>query len=139
MKRITDEVWKSLSTTADQITTILMSNGKLPGGLQRDYVKSQVYSEIGYLVNNFKEGPLSLKNYCWKYAPLRVIAAIWKEYSELNDSRLEAYDEFDNEDSTEKHQYFKMEYDPYVSLMHHIETKDLMKQIREMAGECGFS
>ena len=52
----------------------------------------------------------------------------------LNDSKKEAYVEFDQgEDFEEHHQYGKYEKDPYLGIRKHLETKDLIAKIEEEA------
>ena len=133
-KRITDETWCSLSAYAEALTNKIIDSEKLPGDINKDEIKSEVYSQFGYLINNYKPGSLSLQSYCWKYAPQRVVEELWKEYKVLNDSKKEAYVEFDEgEEFEEHHQYGKYEKDPYLGIIDHLETKDLISRIEEEA------
>ena len=139
-KRITDETWCSLSAYAEALTNKIIASDKLPGDINKDEIKSEVYSQFGYLINNYKPGSLSLQSYCWKYAPQRVVAELWKEYKILKDSKKEAYVEFDEgEDYEERHQHGKYEKDPYLGIIKHIETKDLIYKIEEEAENEDFS
>ena len=139
-KRITDETWCSLSSYAEALTNKIVDSDKLPGDISKDEIKSEVYSQFGYLINNYKPGSLSLQSYCWKYAPQKVVEALWKEYKILKDSKKEAYVEFDEgEDYEERHQHGKYEKDPYLGIIKHIETKDLIYKIEEEAENEDFS
>ena len=139
-KRITDETWCSLSSYAEALTNKIVDSEKLPGDISKDEIKSEVYSQFGYLINNYKPGSLSLQSYCWKYAPQRVVEELWKEYKILKDSKKEAYVEFDEgEDYEERHQHGKYEKDPYLGIIKHIETKDLIYKIEEEAENEDFS
>ena len=75
-KRITDETWCSLSSYAEALTNKIVDSDKLPGDISKDEIKSEVYSQFGYLINNYKPGSLSLQSYCWKYAPQKVVAEL---------------------------------------------------------------
>ena len=133
-KRITDETWCSLSAYAEALTNKIIDSDKLPGDINKDEIKSEVYNQFGYLINNYKPGSLSLQSYCWKYAPQRVVDQLWKEYKIWNDSKKEAYVEFDEgEDFEERHQHGKYEKEPYLGIIKHIETKDLIAKIEEEA------
>lgn len=139
-KRITDETWCSLSSYAEALTNKIVDSDKLPGDISKDEIKSEVYSQFGYLINNYKPGSLSLQSYCWKYAPRKVVEALWKEYKILKDSKKEAYVEFDEgEDYEERHQHGKYEKDPYIGIRKHLETKDLIYKIEEEAENEDFS
>ena len=139
-KRITDETWCSLSAYAEALTNKIIDSEKLPGDINKDEIKSEVYSQFGYLINNYKPGSLSLQSYCWKYAPQRVVAELWKEYKIWNDSKKEAYVEFDEgEDYKERRQHGKYEKDPYIGIRKHLETKDLISRIEEEAENEDFA
>ena len=108
--------------------------------INKDEIKSEVYSQFGYLINNYKPGSLSLQSYCWKYAPQRVVEELWKEYKLWNDSKKEAYVEFDEgEDFEERHQHGKYEKDPYLGIIKHLETKDVIAKIEEEAQNEDFA
>ena len=139
-KRITDETWCSLSAYAEALTNKIIDSEKLPGDINKDEIKSEVYNQFGYLINNYKPGSRSLQSYCWEYAPQRVVAELWKEYKIWNDSKKEAYVEFEEgEDFEEHHQYGKYEKDPYIGIRKHLETKDLISRIEEEAQNEDFS
>ena len=139
-KRITDKTWCSLSAYAEALTNTIIDSKKLPGDITKDEIKSEVYSQFGYLINNYRPGSRSLQSYCWEYAPQRVITAIWKEYRVLNDSKKEAYVEYDEgEDFEESRQYGKYEKDPYLGIRKHLETKDLIAKIEEEAENEDFA
>ena len=138
-KHITDKTWCSLSAYAEALTNKIIDSDKLPGDINKDEIKSEVYNQFGYLINNYKPGSRSLQSYCWEYAPQRVVNELWKEYKVLNDSMKEAYVEFEEgEDFEEKHQYGKYEKDPYIGIIKHLETKDLISKIEEEAENEGF-
>lgn len=139
-KNITDNTWCSLSAYAEAITNKIIDSEKLPGDINKDEIKSEVYNQFGYLINNYKPGSLSLQSYCWEYAPQRVVAELWKEYKVWNDSKKEAYVEFDeDEDFEEHHKYGKYEKDPYLGIRKHLETKDLIAKIEEEAKDQDFT
>lgn len=139
-KRITDETWCSLSAYAEALTNKIIDSEKLPSDINKDEIKSEVYSQFGYLINNYKPGSLSLQSYCWEYAPQRVVEQLWKEYKVWNDSKREAYVEFkEGEDFEERHQYGKYEKDPYLGIIKHLETKDLIATIEEEAENEDFA
>ena len=99
----------------------------MPSDINKDEIKSEVYSQFGYLINNYNPGSLSLQSYCWKYAPRRVVAELLKEYKVWNDSNVE----FDECEEYEK--------DPYVGIRKHLETKDLIAIIEEEAENEDFA
>ena len=139
-KHITDKTWCSLSAYAEALTNKIIDSEKLPGDIKKDEIKSEVYNQFGYLINNYNPGSLSLQSYCWKYAPQRVVEELWKEYKVWNDSKKEAYVEFDEgEDFEEHHQYRKYEKDPYIGIIKHLETKDLIAKIEEEAENEDFA
>ena len=139
-KHITDKTWCSLSAYAEALTNKIIDSEKLPSDIKKDEIKSEVYNQFGYLINNYNPGSLSLQSYCWKYAPQRVVEELWKEYKVWNDSKKEAYVEFDEgEDFEEHHQYGKYEKDPYLGIRKHIETKDLIAKIEEEAENEDFA
>ena len=139
-KRITDETWCSLSAYAEALTHKIIDSEKLPSDINKDEIKSEVYNQFGYLINNYKPGSLSLQSYCWEYAPQRVVEQLWKEYKVWNDSMKEAYVEFEEgEDFEERHQYGKYEKDPYLGIIKHLETKDLIANIEEEAQNEDFA
>lgn len=140
MKHITDEVWCSLSSYAEALTNKIIDSEKLPGDISKDEIKSEVYNQFGYLINNYKPGNRSLQSYCWEYAPQRVVNELWKEYKILKDAKKEAYVEFEEgEDFEEHHQYGKYDKDPYVGIREHLETKDLIAKIEEEAKSKDFT
>lgn len=139
-KHITDETWCSLSAYAEALTNKIIDSEKLPSDINKDEIKSEVYSQFGYLINNYKPGSLSLQSYCWEYAQQRVVEQLWKEYKVWNDSKKEAYVEFkEGEDFEECHQYGKYEKDPYLGIIKHLETKDLIATIEEEAQNEDFA
>ena len=139
-KRITDETWCSLSAYAEALTNKIIDSKKLPSDINKDEIKSEVYNQFGYLINNYNPGSLSLQSYCWEYAPQRVVEQLWKEYKVWNDSMKEAYVEFEEgEDFEEKHQYGKYEKDPYLGIREYLETKDLIAKIEEEAQNEDFA
>ena len=130
-KHITDKTWCSLSAYAEALTNKIIDSEKLPSDINKDEIKSEVYNQFGYLINNYNPGSLSLQSYCWKYAPRRVVEELWKEYEVWNDSKKEAYVEFDEGEEYEK--------DPYVGIRKHLETKDLIAIIEEEAENEDFA
>ena len=139
-KHITDKTWCSLSAYAEALTNKIIDSEKLPSDINKDEIKSEVYNQFGYLINNYKPGSLSLQSYCWKYAPQKVVEAIWKEYKVQKDAKKEAYVEFyEGEDFEEQHQYGKYEKDPYLGIREHLETKDLIAKIEEEAENEDFA
>lgn len=133
-KNITDKTWCSLSAYAEAITNKIIYSEKLPGDINKDEIKSEVYNQFGYLINNYKPGSRSLQSYCYEYAPTRVVNELWKEYKVWNDYNKKAYVEFDDgEDFEEHHQYGKYENDQYIGIIKYLETKDLIAKIEEEA------
>jgi hypothetical protein len=133
-KNITDKTWCSLSAYAEAITNKIIYSEKLPGDINKDEIKSEVYNQFGYLINNYKPGSRSLQSYCYEYAPKRVVNELWKEYKVWNDYNKKAYVEFDDgEDFEEHHQYGKYEKDQYIGIITYLETKDLIAKIEEEA------
>lgn len=126
-KHITDETWCSLSAYAEALTNKIIHSKKLPSDINKDEIKSEVYSQFGYLINNYNPGSLSLQSYCWEYAPQRVVAELLKEYKVWNDSNVE----FDEGEEYEK--------DQYVGIRQHLETKDLIAIIEEEAENEDFA
>ena len=139
-KHITDKTWCSLSAYAEALTNKIIDSEKLPSDISKDEIKSEVYNQFGYLINNYKPGSLSLQSYCWKYAPQLVVTELWKEYDVQKDAKKEAYVEFyEGEDFEEQHQYGKYEKDPYLGIIEHLETKDLIAKIEEEAENEDFA
>ena len=131
-KIINAEVWNSLSGIAEYTTDLIWNDKEnlLPSeyNISKDEIKSETYSEMGYLINNYKEGSRSLQTYIFEYLKKRVISNIFDEYKKVHLSNLEYIDAgFNNESDEEKHQYGKYDFPDRKDIREHIEDNDILK------------
>lgn len=126
MTTITENDWLKLKDFADIIAPNIIR--KLPIGCNFDNndVKSAIYGVFIDLISNYKPGPLSLTSYCWKFAELKTLNVLIKEYKRIQ-QQLQLIDEVDDDHT--QHEYGEYEVEQYKALSEHIEQKNLIDEI----------
>jgi DNA-directed RNA polymerase specialized sigma24 family protein len=139
-KIINAEIWSSLSGIAEYITSNIWNKKDflLPSDydISLDELKSEVYSEMGYLINNYKAGDRSLKTYIFEYLQKRVITNIFNDYNKVHSDYLKYIDAgLDKETNNENHQYGEYDFVDKKDITQQLEENDLIKNVYSIANK----
>lgn len=148
-KYIDANVWNSLSGIAEYTTNDIWNKRYtlLPLDLKIgiDEIKSETYSEMGYLVNKFNPDlNVPLKAYIFSYLQKRVLNNLHKEhhkshnsYAEFIDGQGKRYDKYGNliTDYIEQHEIGECEFESGKSIRKEIEQRDIINQIYNKANK----
>lgn len=148
-KYIDANIWNSLSGIAEYTTNEIWNNRytllPLDLNIGIDEIKSETYSEMGYLVNKFNPDlNVPLKAYIFSYLQKRVIDNIHREHRKVHDSYAEfidgqgnRYDKYGNliTDYIEQHQVGQYEFECRKSIHKDIEQRDILSDIYSKANK----
>lgn len=139
-KIINAEIWNSLSGIAEYTSSNIWKNKesllppKYEYNISIEELKSETYSEMGYLINNYKSGKRSLKTYIFEYLQKRVVSNIFNEYNKIKDN-LHHIDAKNKESFEEKHQYGIYEFPDTKNITENIEQQDVLKDAYDKANK----
>lgn len=147
-KYIDANIWTSLSGIAEYTTNEIWNERytllPLDLNIGIDEIKSETYSEMGYLVNNYRAGERSLQTYIFEYLKNRVVYNIHREHHKVHDSYAEfidcqgkRYDKYGNliTDYIEQHQVGQYEFESKTSIRKEIEQRDIIDDIFSKANK----
>lgn len=147
-KYIDANIWNSLSGIAEYTTNEIWNERytllPLDLNIGIDEIKSETYSEMGYLVNNYRAGERSLQTYIFEYLKNRVVNNIHREHHKVHDSYAEfidgqgnRYDKYGNliTDYIEQHQVGQYEFESKTSIRKEIEQRDIIDDIFSKANK----
>lgn len=148
-KYIDANIWNSLSGIAEYTTNEIWNERytllPLDLNIGIDEIKSETYSEMGYLINKFNPDlNVPLKAYIFIYLKKLVVNNIHRDYLKVHDSYAEfidgqgkRYDKYGNliTDYIEQHQVGQYEFECCKSIRKEIEQRDIIDDIFSKANK----
>lgn len=137
--RLSDADWLKLRDFSKAITAKLKT--KLPGDwyLSDDDIQGTVYGTFVKLLSEYKPGAMSPVSYCWRYAEVRAMDALMREYRRLKQGvPLDDLENPPEDEYEERHEYGEYEIEPYKPLDEHLDESDLVDQVQKIADENGL-
>lgn len=138
--KVDQNTWTKVGGIAEATYVNIIHKKLLPRDFDLEELKSICYLECGYLIGNYKPGPVALTTYVYEFLEKRVVAKAWKEWNETKKmhqmlNQLVDEQEEDANEQITRHQHGEYEIEPYKSLADHLEDKDLNEQVKKVADE----